>query len=111
MPSPRFDTTVLDATALLALALAGNEVPRVAARAQMAPKELAGTWLSADGAVRLELRADGGYERGVAGRRRPAHGTYLVDGSCVLLQDDNGLRTIVTVTDHVLEMAGHQLYR
>jgi hypothetical protein len=111
MPTPRFDTTVLDTAALIAIALAGGEVPAPAPRPQMEQEDLAGVWLSADGTVRLHLRPEGSYVRGISGRRRSAHGTYLIDGPCVLLRDDNGLRTVVTVTEDVLEMAGHRLAR
>jgi hypothetical protein len=111
MTVPRFDATVLPAGSLIALALAGSEVPAAPLSRQIVQKNVAGMWRSADGAVRLDLRPDGDYERGIAGRRQPSHGSYLVDGPCVLLQDDNGLRTVVTVAGDLLEMAGHQLYK
>jgi hypothetical protein len=115
MLTPRVDTTVLDATALLTLALSGrSSVPGGSAgpaAAPAGPDGLVGLWLSADGAVRLDLRSEGTYERSIVGRRRSSHGHYVVDGRCVLLQDDNGLRTVVTMTADVLEMAGHPLWK
>ena len=111
MSTPRFDTTVLDATALLTLALAGREMVVSPAVTSPGRKDLVGVWLSADGAVRLDLRSEGTYEGSVAGRRRRSRGHYVIDGPCVLLQDDNGLRTVVAITDDVLEMAGHPLWK
>jgi hypothetical protein len=105
--TPRFDATVLDATALLTLALAGREMSTDSPADRPERQDLVGVWLSADGAVRLDLRSEGTYERSVAGRRRSSHGHYVVDGGCVLLQDDNGLRTVVVIDGDVLEMAGH----
>jgi hypothetical protein len=107
------DTTVLDAGALLALALGGQaptplpgEEPAV--RAVQAP---VGAWSSADGAVRLEIKTDGTYAGKVLGRKRPARGTYRLDGGTLTLSDDSGLHTPVRVGRGVLEMAGHRLGR
>lgn len=111
MPTPRFDATVLDATALLTLALAGQDMAVRPTAVSPERKDLVGVWLSADGAVRLDLRSEGTYERSVVGRRRSSRGHYVVDGCCVLLQDDNGLRTVVTVAGDELEMAGHPLWK
>jgi hypothetical protein len=116
---PRVDTTILGAASLLALAMGGTtqtsgrlEVTTPPAADTEDPTAgLVGVWLSADGAVRLELDHDGTYERSVAGRRRSSHGSYLVDGTSVLLHDDNGLRTVMTVADGELDMAGHRLHR
>lgn len=111
MSDPRFDATVLDATALLTLALAGHEMPAPRETAPIEPENLVGVWLSADGAVRLDLRSEGTYERSIVGRRRSSHGHYLVDGSSLLLEDDNGLRTVATMADDALEMAGYPLWK
>jgi hypothetical protein len=109
----RFDTTVLGAASLLALAVSGRESPPMPAPtpAKTEGMDLAGVWLSADGTVRLDLRPDGTYGSSLAGRRRSARGSYLADGMGVLLCDDNGLRTAVTAGDDGLEMAGHRLYK
>ena len=107
---PRVDTTILDAAALLALALGGA---RLDARRQPSPADptLTGSWASADGTVRLRLEPDGRYEGSVAGRSRAVRGTYHVDGTSVLLRDDSGLRTPVTRLGDALEMAGYDLRR
>jgi hypothetical protein len=106
--------TVLDTASLLALvpavpgpaAAAGRPAPEPAP-----PGTPAGRWRSADGTVRLTIRADGTYAGAVAGRRRSASGTYRVDGAVLTLRDDTGLRTAVTRHDDELEMAGHRLGR
>jgi hypothetical protein len=107
------DTTVLDSTALLAIAMGGAADSGTSLPASR-PKvvtgaAVAGAWRSTDGVVRLQLRSDGTYAGAVAGRRRPARGTYQIDGVSVLLRDDSGLNTPVTVYDGELEMAGHRL--
>ena len=107
MPS---DTTILDATTLLALALGGATLDPQR-RPVAAGPDLAGVWHSPDGTVRLRLAHDGTYEGSVAGRSRAARGTYRVDGPSVLLRDDSGLRTPVTRLGDTLAMAGYDLHR
>jgi hypothetical protein len=123
---PRIDATILGAASLLALVMgsgnaegpdraAASAPPSVVATEPVATEpvatELVGVWTSADREVRLELRADGRYDRSIVGRDAVSSGAYRVDGTTVLLRDDSGLRTTVTVLDHFLEMAGHRLHR
>jgi len=114
-PGPRAGTTILGAATLLALAMGDGSSPRqfklVPPPAVVTGSGLAGLWRSTDGAVRLALEPDGTYERSVTGRRKATRGTYRVEGTTVLLQDDSGLRTTVTSFDDTLEMAGHRLFR
>ncbi|MBO3743714.1 Atu4866 domain-containing protein [Actinoplanes flavus] len=109
----RVDLTVLDATSLLAIALGGTPSPSFGSGGprppQVTSEAVVGSWHSPDGAVRLSLRTDGTYAGEVAGRRRPARGTYRIEGGSVLLRDDSGLQTAVAVQDGELEMAGHRL--
>ena len=111
----RVDTTVLDTSSLLAVAMitdgSGATAPPGHQPAPVASKALVGRWRSADGAVRLEIKTDGTYAGAVAGRKRAAHGTYRVDGTTMTLRDDTGLRTPVTLYEGELEMAGHRLGR
>jgi hypothetical protein len=107
------ETTVLDSTALLAIAMGGAADPG-SRPARSRPKVMTGAavvgaWRSADGVVCLQLRTDGTYAGEVAGRRRPARGTYQIEGASVLLHDDSGLNTPVIVHEGELEMAGHRL--
>jgi hypothetical protein len=117
---PRVDATILGAASLLALAMGPgvqgaasveSGTPSVTAETGVPGTDLVGGWFSADGTVRLDLRADGRYVRSLVGRDRPAHGTYRVAGPSLLLRDDSGLRTTVTIHGDALEMAGHRLLR
>ncbi|MGW4940623.1 Atu4866 domain-containing protein [Actinoplanes sp. NPDC004185] len=114
MRTPRVDTTIFGATSLLTLALGGVAPEQLTAPVPVASghaEAVAGLWLSADKTVRLRLDADWSYLGRVAGRHRAAKGTYRPEGTGLVLRDDTGLRTPVTVADDVLEMAGHQLFR
>jgi hypothetical protein len=107
----RVDTTVLDATALLALAMGGRPTAGSVGHtpARINPSAPVGVWLSADGTVRLDIKTDGTYAGQVAGRKRRAHGTYHLDGATMTLRDDSGLATPVTLHHGELQMAGHRL--
>lgn len=107
---PRVDTTILDAAALLALALGGAALD-VRRQPVATDAGVAGVWHSTDGTILLRLERDGTYEGAVAGRDRAPRGTYRVDGVALLLQDDSGLRTPVTRVGDALEMAGYDLRR
>jgi hypothetical protein len=112
MRTPRFDATILGPESLLALALsAGTPFDAAPPEPGEADEALVGVWLSADEMVRLAIGNDGTFERSIVGRDRASHGTYRLDGPFVLLRDDSGLRTPVTVGEGVLEMAGHDLFR
>ena len=109
---PSVDTTILGTASLLALARADESALAVVGkrgRRRMTTSAVVGAWHSTDGTVRLRLHTDGTYAGEVAGRRRPARGTYLLEEASLLLQDDSGLHTPVTVHDGELEMAGHRL--
>jgi hypothetical protein len=114
MRPSRGETTIFGASSLLTLALGGVApddlaVPVPAGSGDAA--QLVGIWLSADSTVKLRLDPDWSYLGSVEGRRRAAKGTYRAEGSGLVLRDDTGLRTSVTVVEDVLEMAGHQLFK
>ena len=117
---PRIDATILGAASLLALAVyTAGGTAEITGRFQnvqtpavvMADGVAAyvGVWLSADDAVRLDVSADGTYERSIVGRKKSARGLYRVQGAGLLLVDDSGIRTTVTGSKCGLEMAGYQL--
>jgi hypothetical protein len=117
---PRIDATILGAASLLALAMGtGSGTAEATQRFQtVSPQEVAvtngagqfvGVWLSADDAVRLDIAADGTYERSIVGRKKSARGTYRVDGTALQLRDESGVRTTVTSGNGYVEMAGHRL--
>jgi|tagenome__1003787_1003787.scaffolds.fasta_scaffold20023312_2 hypothetical protein len=119
---PRVDATVLGAATLLALAFGGTggaaeatdrfrTVPAPAVAAANDAKAYTGVWLSSGDTVRLDISADGTYERSVAGRKKAARGRYRVAGTSLLLVDESGVRTTVTGADGLLEMAGYRLRR
>jgi len=114
MRTSRVDATIFGAASLLALPLGGSGREQLAAPVPVASEDaaaLVGIWLSADRTVRLQLRADLSYRGRVEGRHRTATGSYRLEGTGLVLQDDTGLRTPVTVRGYALEMAGHQLFK
>ncbi|AEV81464.1 hypothetical protein ACWT_0452 [Actinoplanes sp. SE50] len=114
-PAPRVDTTVLDAAALLAIAMGRASETGLGVRSHpprvVTGAAVAGAWRSPDGTVKLQLRTDGTYHGEVAGRRNRPSGTYRVEGAALVLHDDtSGLNTAVHVRhEGELEMAGHRL--
>jgi hypothetical protein len=116
---PRIDATILGAASLLALAMGPGvedmDPPAPGTQSVVgsgvAAADLVGEWTSPDRTVRLNLRANGRYHRSVAGRARTAAGAYRVDGTRLLLRDDSGLRTAVTIHPDALDLAGHRLRR
>ena len=110
---PHVDFTVLDAAALLAIAMKGaselTSHPLGGSPKVVTGAAVIGAWRSPDGVVQLRLHTDGTFAGQVAGRRQTAHGTYDIDGAEVVLHDDSGLNTAVIVYDGELEMAGHRL--
>lgn len=114
MGTSRVNATIFDASALLALVLSGSDdfAPQLPERSEVYdPRPFAGVWANPDNTVQLHLGDDGSYESSVAGRSTISKGVYRPDGAGVLLRDESGLRIPVDVTEHGLEMAGHQLYR
>ena len=112
MRTHQVDSTVLGATALLALAMGGRPGTPGAlghAPARINPTAPVGVWLSEDRTVRLDIRTDGTYAGEVTGRKRRAHGTYQLDGATMTLRDDSGLATPVLLHEGELQMAGHRL--
>jgi Agrobacterium tumefaciens protein Atu4866 len=119
----RVDATVLGAATILALAMGGGPQatvpterfetaePPADATSQTGAERYVGVWMSEDDTVRLDIAADGSYERSVAGRKRSARGVYRVSGTDLLLRDESGVRTTVTTGDHWLQMAGYRLTR
>ncbi|BBH65799.1 hypothetical protein ACTI_24840 [Actinoplanes sp. OR16] len=110
---PRVDFTVLDAAALLAIAMGGasdlTTRPAYSPPKVVAGAAVVGAWRSPDGVVQLRLHTDGTYAGEVAGRRQAARGTYDIEGADVVLHDESGINTPVHILDGELEMAGHRL--
>jgi hypothetical protein len=112
--TPHLDTTILDAAAMLAIAMGHAPETGIGAVPQrpevITGAAVVGAWRSPDGAVKLQLRNDGTYAGEVAGRRKRPHGTYRVLPDAVVLLDESGLNTpVFLVHEGELEMAGHRL--
>jgi hypothetical protein len=119
---PRIDATILGTACLLALAMGSRggtaeatdrfqTVPAPAVAKPAGADAYVGVWLSADDLVRLDVSADGTYERSIVGRKQSARGLYRIAGTSLLLVDETGIRTTVTSSHGGLEMAGYQLTR
>lgn len=119
----RIDATILDVASMLALAMAEDpiEPDHADGRGRLGGSGSwpaddpgaahVGVWASADGAVCLELGADGRYGLRIVGRHSRTVGVYRADRLTVLLEADEGLRTAAQFTDDVLHLAGHRLHR
>src|SRR4051794_7061702 len=117
----RIDATVLGAATILALAMGGGPQstvpterfetaePPAVATSEAGAQRFVGVWMSEDDTVRLDVAADGSYERSVAGRRESARGVYHTSGTALLLCDEGGVGTTVTIGDGWLEMAGYRM--
>jgi hypothetical protein len=119
---PRIDATILGAAALLALGTGTRATAEATEHFRMPPPAAVavsqdgaagyvGVWMSADDTLRLDIAADGTYERSVLGRKKSALGYYHVDGTSLQLRDDSGVRTTVTSANGKLKMAGYELAR
>ncbi|MCG0289917.1 Atu4866 domain-containing protein [Streptomyces sp. PSAA01] len=73
--------------------------------------DVVGMWVTADGHIRQELRADGRYDE-ARGRRASAYtGRYSVTGSHIDYVDDTGFIATGDVRDGVLHHEHLVLYR
>jgi hypothetical protein len=118
---PRMDATILGAASLLALAMGGASAassdqfvaaaPPAVVSEGVVSADLVGAWLGTDGAVKLELAANGTYKRSLKGHEKVARGTYRIVGLSLQLRDKAGLSTTVKIFEGALELAGHRLHR
>jgi putative ligand-binding protein with streptavidin-like fold len=51
------------------------------------PIDPVGPWITTDGRMRVELRADGSFAESRTGSERTYHGTYRVEGSRIHFHD------------------------
>ncbi|MFB4281672.1 MULTISPECIES: Atu4866 domain-containing protein [unclassified Nonomuraea] len=75
------------------------------------PHPYVGMWVTADGRIRQELRADGRYEEERDGRPRAYTGRYTVTGNHLDYFDDAGFTATGDVRDGVLYHEHLVLYR
>jgi hypothetical protein len=73
---------------------------------------LVGMWITGDGQVQREVRADGRFvERNAVIDRPTRQGRYEIDGDKVAYYDDAGLRSDGVYKDGILYHAGMIFYR
>ncbi|GAA3099364.1 MULTISPECIES: Atu4866 domain-containing protein [Nonomuraea] len=94
-------------TAMAACADAGTRGKSTAT----APHPHVGMWVTADGRIRQELRADGRYEEERDGRPKAYTGRYTVTGDHIDYFDDLGFTATGDVRDGVLYHEHLVLYR
>lgn len=73
--------------------------------------DVVGMWVTADGFIRQELRADGRYDEARGTRRSAYTGKYLVTGSHLDYVDDSGFSATGDIRDGVLHHEHLVLYR
>ncbi|GAA1693921.1 Atu4866 domain-containing protein [Streptomyces yatensis] len=73
--------------------------------------DVVGMWVTADGHIRQELRADGRYDEARGGRASAYTGRYSVRGSHIDYVDDTGFTATGDVRDGVLHHEHLVLYR
>ncbi|MFJ3795066.1 Atu4866 domain-containing protein [Streptomyces sp. NPDC090088] len=73
--------------------------------------DVAGMWVTADGHIRQELRADGRYDEARGSRRSAYTGSYTVTGRHIDYVDDSGFTATGDIRDGVLHHEHLVLYR
>ena len=70
-----------------------------------------GMWVTEDGHVRQELRADGRYDEARGNRQSAYQGRYEIDGDTIQYWDDTGFTADGRFIDGVLHHGGMIMYR
>ncbi|GAA1690666.1 hypothetical protein MMUR_54950 [Mycolicibacterium murale] len=70
-----------------------------------------GMWVTADGHIRQELRADGRYDEARGSRQSAYTGSYTVSGNQIDYVDDTGFTADGTFDGDVLHHGGYLFYR
>ena len=73
--------------------------------------DVVGTWVTADGFIRQELRADGRYDEARGARQSAYTGSYSVTGTHLDYVDDSGFTATGDIRDGVLFHEHLVLYR
>ena len=76
-----------------------------------APHPYVGRWVTEDGRIRQELRADGRYDEARDGRQSAYTGSYTVEGTHLEYVDDTGFTATGDVRDGVLHHEHLVLHR
>lgn len=73
--------------------------------------DVVGMWVTADGHIRQELRADGRYDEARGSRRSAYTGAYTVTGNHLDYVDDTGFTATGDIRDGVLHHEHLVLYK
>jgi hypothetical protein len=88
-----------------------NTKPRHAELIENDPLSYVGTWVSAAGYIRHELRPDGRYSEARGKRRNALQGRYWLDGNIIDYEDDSGFIAQGEFVDGVLRQGGMIFYK
>lgn len=80
----------------------GNWGEQVSRGTDRPDADVVGTWVTADGRIRQELRADGRYDEARGGRLSAYTGRYTVTGNHLDYVDDTGFTATGDIRDGVL---------
>jgi hypothetical protein len=76
----------------------------------LAARDIVGVWLSTDGAMRVEMKADGTFDEARRGSARIFHGVWRCDGSHVHFRDPTtGYEATGELRDGALHADGVEL--
>ncbi|WP_405826385.1 Atu4866 domain-containing protein [Streptomyces sp. NBC_00838] len=84
---------------------------RPAGAADASPHPYVGMWVTADGHIRQELRADGRYDEARGERENAYTGSYRISGTRIEYADDTGFSADGMFDADVLHHAGYVFYR
>ncbi|MBR9902329.1 MAG: hypothetical protein GYB19_19960 [Rhodospirillales bacterium] len=76
-----------------------------------APHPYVGMWVTRDGYVRQELRADGRYDEARGERQSAYQGDYQISGNDITYQDDTGFTADGYFENDVLYHGGMVMFR
>jgi hypothetical protein len=100
--------TVLVVLAPPALTQQGSEMSK---STENLPHPYVGMWVTKDGHIRQELRADGRYDEARGTRQSAYQGDYQVSGDYITYQDDTGFTADGHFENDVLYHGGMVMFR
>ena len=77
----------------------------------IAAAEITGAWVTDDGQLRIDFRADGTFVEDFNGEKGAYDGEYTVEGSMLTLTTSSGITVHGTFTGDGLEVDGYELQR
>ncbi|MBC05992.1 MAG: hypothetical protein CMO10_06810 [Thalassospira sp.] len=89
----------------------GQQEPEMRKTTENLPHPYVGMWVTKDGHIRQELRADGRYDEARGTRQSAYQGDYQVSGNYITYQDDTGFTADGHFEDDVLYHGGMVMFR